>query len=265
MHTNKAKAIATAQKSNAIIKERFQKKFIDLLQSGADHQHFVNNIWILNEIVVPLGPNEKITSHFLKPKYATPENDHSLYMGANKLLLSSNHEKMLKIDETHTGSDMNLVSSSSTSLNQNNFSLDISEEHFVNTALVSTAVANSKQNLLVPKNYIHTFYACNKQGLTSPPLIIFQRNDLEANACKHAMAKSVCIEENSNGELNELGAFVKWLNLFMQKQALELKRQNRLNGSSSTGLGNTNRLIQMLSMLITLNRKFNSKIEVFYI
>ena len=68
------------------VRNKFHEKLIDLLKStliqeNATNKTILNNVWILNETVVPIVPLNSSTQHcgFFKIKYLLPENDFTVY------------------------------------------------------------------------------------------------------------------------------------------------------------------------------------------
>jgi hypothetical protein len=179
------------------VRNQFHEKLIDQLKSTLIHENatnktILNNVWILNETVVPIVPLNSSTQHcgFFKIKYLLPENDFSVY-SETKLKPISRLPK-----ENEPGS-----------LDTSCFSLDVQ---------TGRELANETIQLLKMK-HVHAFYAFNGQGMHSLPLIIYPQNELDSNATP-AIQKTTCIEQTSNGDLNNLSIFTKWLSLFVSEQ-----------------------------------------------
>jgi hypothetical protein len=147
---------------------------------------FANNIWIINDIVIPLTNNGPIVGFYGKKSlYSQPE---SFYYGnfqSNKKILAQFEKELLESKNYRT---------------HNNFSLSI-----------------NKNNHLKISNYnsenVITYFACNKQGKYSLPTVIMPLNkDIEQNLKTHVLHNHLNFENIANeGELNELNSFKNWL------------------------------------------------------
>jgi hypothetical protein len=198
-----AKSTTLIDETNAYIKRQFQAKLIEVFESVANASEgdineqqnkldFANNIWILNDIVIPFtgyGPQ----LNFFRLKYSPPENYLATYSSFNKTILSTINEK--------------LIETTATNQHIKNFSLNINRSHLIEPN--SQAIGFSKHNII-------THFACNKQGKKSAPLVLLPRSiDLDSDLSEHALSYHLHFEEIANGsELNELKSFIEWLKRF---------------------------------------------------
>jgi hypothetical protein len=107
-------------------------------------------------------------------------------------------------------SEKGIAKSSETNSDEANFSLAVRSDLLLNHA------EKDFQETIIKKQYpshVHALFACNRQGHYSPPLIMFQRNDLlQPNRPNEPWTKTACIAENTMGD--ELAVFFRWLRLF---------------------------------------------------
>ena len=150
---------------------KFHEKFCELFQNGTIKN--LKNIWILNEVAIP------IKSTAIKKKNGTVRS-------------------VLKC-----------------SLNQNDFnnypnSSSVNGEKETNNNTVQFKLPNAEimHSTRSQRKNVGTFYACNYQGARSLPLIVFPRNEFKEDL-KHPLNKVTCIEQNLNGDLNDLSIFFK--------------------------------------------------------
>ena len=102
------------QTTNDFIRKKFHQKLIETLEliscQSPDEKNslaFPNNIWILNELVVPISAHG-LDVGFMKLKYGMPENDLTTYAPISKLILTSINEKLMsqeKDEETNMDVD----------------------------------------------------------------------------------------------------------------------------------------------------------------
>jgi len=188
-----AKTTPLIDETNAYIKRQFQAKLIEVFESVANEQQnkleFANNIWILNDIVVPFTGNGP-QLNFFRLKYSPPENYLATYGCFSKTILSTINEK--------------LIATTASNQRIKNFSLDINRAHLAEPD--GQAIGFAKHNII-------THFACNKQGKRSAPMVLLPRSiDLESDLSEHALSYHLHFEEIANGnELNELKSFIEWL------------------------------------------------------
>ena len=196
--STKASAKSTLfDETNAYIKLQFQTKLIEIFESAASNNEtnedkllFANNIWILNDVVIPFTGNGP-QLNFFRLKYSPPENYLASYAHLTKTILTNINEKLVKVTPTELNTP------------HPNFSLDISRSHIIE--------ANCQQTTFSRYNIIAHF-ACNKQGKKSPALVLLPRNnELEPDLYEHALYNHLHFEEITSGDFNELKSFAKWL------------------------------------------------------
>jgi len=184
---------------------QFTSKLVELLESVANNSVltseedieaqklvFANNIWVLNDIVIPFTGNGP-QFNFFRLKYSPPENYLATYGHLNKQILSSINEK--------------LITSSPSTPCHSNFSLDINRRHIIDA---------DRQQPSFSRYNIITNFACNKQGKRSAPLVLLPRyNDLEPDLASHVLYNHLHFEETTNGDFNELKSFIQWLHRYL--------------------------------------------------
>ena len=230
--------------SNEIIRNNFVKKLTQLfkkfnmIDSKDANNALLNNIWILNQFIVPLSSqtNSKInllSCGHLKIKYSSPENDFMAYgnlssnksnsMESNALLNDLKREELTSelhnvnsnmSEETDVSLSTNELNNSGDDLNISNFSIK-----FDTASDMTSEATNAKPShvKIIQKSHVHTCFACNHLGITSTPLVIFPRSEFESNVSA-ALQKTTCIEQTPSGDLNSLRIFFNWLKAFAEQQ-----------------------------------------------
>ena len=192
--STKASAKSTLfDETNAYIKLQFQTKLIEIFESAASNNEtnedkllFANNIWILNDVVIPFTGNVS-TSNL---KYSPPQNYLASYARLTKTILTNISEKLVKITPTEMTAP------------HRNFSLDISRSHIIDANCQKTF---SRYNII-------THFACNKQGKKSPPFVLLPSNiELNPDFQRHALYNHLHYEKISSDDFNVLKSFAKWL------------------------------------------------------
>ena len=164
------------------IKTKFHKKLINLLQK-CNQTFETANIWMLNQLIIPLTAGTAQNSNQLKQRYLTPENDYIIYN-------SSINNTGTALVEPLTNGLMN--------------------ESIHNVSIDESLAKKST----ISKLHIHTCYAFSQTGTFSLPLVVFPRNELDSN-CTEALKKTTVIDETTSGDINE-DIFYKWLKRFLQ-------------------------------------------------
>ena len=70
-----------------------------------------------------------------------------------------------------------------------------------------------------PKKHTHTLVALNKECQTSPPLILFPKDELISDMKTHNLNERACIDDSlSNFQSIDVKIFFKWLRFFVSEQ-----------------------------------------------
>jgi hypothetical protein len=170
------------------IKRKFHKKLINLLQKY-DSTFETSNIWMLNQLIIPLSLGTSQNSNQLKPRYQTPENDFIIYNSSTHL---------------------------DNSLNYNDTSIH-------NVSIDDNLSTMSKTKSTISKLHIHTCYAFNQQGSYSLPLVVFPSGELDSNVSE-ALKKTTLIDES---KLMATFWALKYLSLSFQSESEAFFNKNQ--------------------------------------
>ena len=166
--------------ANSAKHDKFHEQLSDLVKTYAMPD--LSNVWILNELVVPFKPTMYNKKQFIK--YAAPLNDFTVY-------------------SHHGNASLKTCPAEQNTLSDCYFQFKLAQ-------------ADAKCSRILQRKHVHTLYACNGRGARSLPLIIFPQNELNADLNGHALSKTACIEQNPNGDLNDLNSLFKWLRMLVQ-------------------------------------------------
>lgn len=168
------------------VKRKFHKKLIGLLLKF-NLTFEKANVWMLNQVIIPLTQATAQNSNQLKLRYLTPENDYIVYnasaTGTSLLDSSINGSTMLNDTSIH------------------NVSIDENLSKMVKKSTIS-------------KLHIHTCYAFNQNGAFSLPVVVFPKGEFDSNATE-SLKKTTLIDETLSGDINEM-IFFNWLRIFIQ-------------------------------------------------
>jgi hypothetical protein len=178
----------------------FKQKLLDLINREDKN---CNNLWILNEILIPLNTAqtcslaEKVGG--LRLKYEEAEN----YLTIHKE--SQNEEESLpEIPQCEFISNNN---------QQQRFSEKMNLKY-------------ARLNLNVIRHHIHTYFAYNQQGMISTQMIVYPQNELDQKIGEKTIKNTISFGFTANGDPNSLEYFLNWLKLFIKQQQTNPKNNN---------------------------------------
>jgi hypothetical protein len=158
----------------------FKSNLYELLEKNKNTD-IINNIWILNDIVIPFNNKEQNISY---DKYLQPKN------------FLRHYEYQMQ----------NIIFSLSSIVNE----VPTVSSHSKNFSLNPSCILESNQIQFCSKNNIITMFACNKQGRTSNSLVLIpNESTLEADFDSNALNQDFSFTEIDTYSF--LDSFTQWI------------------------------------------------------
>jgi hypothetical protein len=203
-----------------IINEKFKLKLKQLLTKNDDHIDLVNNVWILNETLIPLT-SFVASASASTTIYLEPENDWSIYSA--KLSKKTNQRKSNSKLPTDNSIEPILNSSIEDS---GHFSINIFDD---NSQLKTTLPP------IYNRNHIHTCLASNGSGhvysqfLATIPKSFQNLNEQKQDDNRTSYINQLILDSNQwipteKGELT-IEIFFKWLKKFVADEKNEKEEE----------------------------------------
>jgi hypothetical protein len=187
----------TSQSISDTLHAKFESKLKHLISektSNNKNEFIFNNIWLLNQLIIPISGSQNQCGSLRIHYQLCPENELTAYGHIKKGLLKPTDKLTGLTCSEYLSADIDTMNSQDCNCN------------FRNGSIINRA-------------HIHTLFASNFSGRYSVPLVNCPRNEFESGGLQDALiSKTIHFNETQNGDLNDIKIFIDWLTLFIRQQ-----------------------------------------------